>query len=244
MSTKLLLVDDEPGVRMTLAANLELEGFEVLEAESGRDALRILQDQEFDVVLTDIRMPGMTGLELFQEIKRRNLRTPVVLTTAFFMEGQVNGALRDGAFAVLPKPSHVADVVATLSHAARRPFVLVVDEPASASTEVAAALGVAGLRARVATDGPSAIALVGSGEVDVCVISLASPAARAVDELYRLAPDLAIVTLSAEGAPELLQSAVARAAFACLRKPVETGDLVQIVAEARGRKRTAPRTPR
>jgi DNA-binding NtrC family response regulator len=233
----LLLVDDEPGLRATLAANLELEGFEVSEAASGEEALRILEAHEFDVVLTDIRMPGMNGVELFQRIKRKNVQTPVVLTTAFSVQELVSGALRAGAFAVLPKPSRVADVVATLTHAARRPFVLIVDDPAKAAGGVLEALGAAGLRAQAASDADSVIALVTSGEVDVCVVDLATPAVRVVEELRRLAPEVAVVVLSSDVAPDILERAAVRGAFAWLRKPVEPGDLVQVVAEARGRRR-------
>lgn len=191
------------------------------------------------MVLTDIRMPGMNGVELFQEIKRRNLQTPVVLTTAFSMEELVSGALRAGAFAVLPKPSRVADVVATVTHAARRPFVLIVDDPESAGGDFVKALGAAGLRARAASDAQSVIQLVASGDVDVCVINLAAPGVQVIDELRLLAPNVAIVVVSADDAPELLQRAAARSAFACLRKPVQPGDIAQVVAEARGPRRRA-----
>ena len=207
------------------------------EAANGEEALRILEGRAFDVVLTDIRMPGMNGVELFQRIKRQNMQTPVVLTTAFSVQELVSSALRAGAFAVLPKPSRVADVVATLTHAAKRPFVLIVDDPGSAGGEVVRALGAAGLRARAASDAQSVIALVVSGDVDVCVVDLATPAVQVIDDLRRLAPDVAVVVLSADEAPELLKRAAVRGAFACLRKPVETGDLAQVVAEARGRRR-------
>jgi DNA-binding NtrC family response regulator len=235
-SINILLVDDEDGLRQALAANLELEGFEVSEAASGEEALRILADRTFDVVLTDIRMPGMSGVELFERIKRQNAQTPVVLTTAFSVHELVNGALRAGAFAVLPKPSRVADVVATVTRAARRPFVLIVDDARSGADGVLKALGAAGLRAQAVADAESAIALVTGGDVDVCVVDLAAPAVRVVNDLRRLAPDIAVVMLSSESAPAAEPIAV-RDAFAWLRKPVEPGDLVQVVAEARGRRR-------
>ena len=74
MGTSILVVDDEESLRITLAANLELSGFEVVEAANGTQALEILENRAFDVVLSDIRMPGMNGVELFQKRSSRRGR--------------------------------------------------------------------------------------------------------------------------------------------------------------------------
>ena len=65
---KILLVDDERALRVTLAANLELDGMEVVEAESGERALELLRSAPFDLMLSDIRMGGMSGAELFRQV--------------------------------------------------------------------------------------------------------------------------------------------------------------------------------
>jgi DNA-binding NtrC family response regulator len=193
---RILLVDDEAGFRTTLAANLELDGFDVAEAESGERALELLDHGEFDVVLTDIRMSGMNGGDLFREIERRGLHIPVVLTTAFTLEEVVRGALREGAFTVLPDRAHVADVVATLTRAARRPLVLFVDDPSARSDVLVASLNAKSLRAGVAVDHESALALAAGGEVDVCVVDLSALGVDVVDEIRAIAPDMAVVALA------------------------------------------------
>src|SRR4051812_27308376 len=101
---RILLVDDEPSLRMTLGANLEFEDFLVTEAESGERALELFEQSPFDLVLTDIRMPGISGVELFRWIKRLRAETPVVLMTAFAQESLVSAAVAEGAFTVLSKP--------------------------------------------------------------------------------------------------------------------------------------------
>ncbi|HUS67503.1 MAG TPA: response regulator, partial [Kofleriaceae bacterium] len=74
-----LLVDDEEGLRTTLAANLELDGFDVVEAADGIEALAHARRRAFDLVVTDIRMPGMNGVDLFRAIRGLHPRVPVVL---------------------------------------------------------------------------------------------------------------------------------------------------------------------
>jgi DNA-binding NtrC family response regulator len=237
MAVKVLLVDDEPGLRTTLAANLELDGLEVVEVESAERALEVLKDGDFDVVLTDIRMPGMSGVELLHSMKKTHGHIPVVLATAFALEETVQGALRCGAFAMLPKPTRVADVVATITRAARRPFVLVLDPVVTTSEALVAILTAAGVRACSANDGKAAVELVTRGQVDVCVASLGPRGDQVIAELQRMAPDVAIIAIAASISPGLADLAMQGRAFACLRAPVQSGDLVQVVAEARGRAR-------
>jgi CheY-like chemotaxis protein len=197
---RILLVDDEAGLRTTLAANLELDGFDVAEAESGERALELLEHGQFDVVLTDVRMPGMNGGDLFREIERRGLHIPVVLTTAFTLEEVVRGALRDGAFTVLPDRAHVADVVAALTRAARRPLALFVDDPAASSDLLVTSLEAKGMRAGAAADRESALELASGGEVDVCVVDLAAFGVDIVEQMRAVAPDMPIVALSRRAA--------------------------------------------
>ena len=128
-------------MRVTLAANLELEGHEVAEAATGEEALRLVRERPVDVVLTDIRMPGLHGVELYRHLRRERPGLPVVLMTAFAQESLVEDALAEGVFTVLHKPFDVAHLLATLRRAALAPEVLVVDD----SQEVAEAT-VEGLR--------------------------------------------------------------------------------------------------
>jgi DNA-binding NtrC family response regulator len=239
MSIKILLVDDEPGIRTSLAANLELDGFEVTEAESGEQALEILGKTGFDVVLSDVRMRAMSGLELVQAIGGRHGDIPVVLTTAFALEETMQGAMRSGAFAMLPKPTPVAVIVDVLTRAARRPFVLVADDAANEKSALVRTLASSGVRACAASDGKTAIDLVARGQVDVCIVHTGTFGEHIVAELRELVSNVAIIALSSDAVPGLLDHALSERAFAYLRTPVEPGALVEAVAECRGRLRGA-----
>lgn len=81
MVEKILLIDDEEGIRRVLGISLKDSGYEVLTAESGEEALRIFKNERPPIVLTDIKMPGMDGIELLQRIKKESPETEVIMIT-------------------------------------------------------------------------------------------------------------------------------------------------------------------
>lgn len=81
MKEKILLVDDEEGIRKVLSISLTDSGYQVLTAENGEEALRIFRTEQPDIVLSDIKMPGMDGIDLLKRIKRENPDTEVILIT-------------------------------------------------------------------------------------------------------------------------------------------------------------------
>jgi DNA-binding NtrC family response regulator len=238
-TTRLLLVDDEASLRLTLAANLELEGFEVVEAESAERALELLESDGIQLVLSDVRMPGMNGVDLFRRIKTVRPGIPVVFMTAFAVEDLVQAAVREGAFAVLPKPCDPTAVAQTLLRAARGAMVLVVDAPGPAEG-LALGLRDLGLRAQAVTDGEQAMRLAGGGKVDVCTVEMVLGAISGPELMQRLKamdPSIAIIAVSGQAVPELFQKAAALGAFGCMRKPIQLDELVFAIAAARGRAR-------
>ena len=81
MDEKILLADDEPGIRKVLSISLADSGYEVLTAEDGEAAFEIFQRTKPQIVLTDIKMPGMDGIELLQKIKQEDPDTEVIMIT-------------------------------------------------------------------------------------------------------------------------------------------------------------------
>src|SRR5437870_3430101 len=100
---KILVVDDEQSMAQFLAIVLRKEGYQVSTVQSGRDALDKVRAENFDVVITDIRMPGMDGIQLLQGIKKHDPSVPVVIMTAYASQQSAIDAVNLGAFQYLIK---------------------------------------------------------------------------------------------------------------------------------------------
>ena len=239
---RILLVDDEKSLLLTLAANLELDGFDVTTAESAQHALDLFETSHFDLVLSDIRMPGMNGVELFRAIRAKRPDFPVILMTAFALEGMVKDAIAEGVFTVLPKPFEVSHVVSALTTALKAPVVLVVDGETDAASAVEL-LHAAGVRAMHGTGGADQVlAEVRGGRVDVCVVDLelsGTSAPDLIDRIKKEDPSIAQIAIAGHDVAAVMRRAAASGVFLCLQKPVTAESLVEAVAKARARSRAS-----
>jgi FixJ family two-component response regulator len=104
MSKQVLVVDDEPNVRLNYRMTLETEGFTIVEADSGANALLQFEDNHFDLAILDMRMPEMGGLDLLAEMRNRGLTTPTVIITAYGDTPDAVRAMKLGAIDFLKKP--------------------------------------------------------------------------------------------------------------------------------------------
>ncbi len=101
---KILIVDDDPNILEVLAMRLESQGFEPVKSASGDAALAMMEENDFDLVLTDLRMAGMDGIDLTEQVRRRNAEIPVILLTAHGSIPSAVEAMQKGAFSYLTKP--------------------------------------------------------------------------------------------------------------------------------------------
>jgi two-component system NtrC family response regulator len=99
-----LIVDDEKNYPLILGAVLEEEGFEILTANSGKEALELLNSSEVDLVLTDMKMPGMDGMALLEKIKSKDADLPVIMMTAHGTVDKAVEAMQKGAYSYIQKP--------------------------------------------------------------------------------------------------------------------------------------------
>src|SRR3954470_19517815 len=104
MRKKLLIVDDDAYSSAQLRKLLESEELSVEVVDSGQDALTAMSESDYSVLVTDLRMPGMGGMDLIREIANRRLMVTVIVTTAFGSIDRVVEAMRLGAYDFLTKP--------------------------------------------------------------------------------------------------------------------------------------------
>lgn len=117
-SARILIVDDEKNMRGTLAEILADEGYHVRTAESGEAAVEICQTSDFQVILMDVRMPGINGVEAFRIIRRKRRDARVILMSAYSVDELRRAALDEGAVAFLPKPLNLESVVGLIAKVA------------------------------------------------------------------------------------------------------------------------------
>jgi DNA-binding NtrC family response regulator len=235
---RILLVDDEFSLLITLAANLELEGFDVTTAQSPIQALKLVKEQSFDIVLSDIRMPGMSGVDLFREIRRIHPKMPVLLMSAFALEETIKAAIHEGVFAMLAKPFDPDHVAAVLWKALRGSVVLVIDDTESDAITTTAALQSAGLKARAIFNREQATKEISAGEVDVCVLDLVMPGIDAEEFMKQIKANnssIAVIAVSGYDVPELLRKVSSLGIYAFQQKPFNPDELIQLIAKARAK---------
>lgn len=120
MSRRVLVVDDEPRVREVVVSYLEREGFQTLEASDGAEARRHLEGFMPDLVILDVMFPGVSGLELLADLRRRDQPIPVILLTARAEEGDRIAGLEAGADDYVVKPFSPRELVARVRSVLRR----------------------------------------------------------------------------------------------------------------------------
>jgi signal transduction histidine kinase len=116
----ILIVDDEVSVLLTIQGILELDGYAVSATSSGDHALELIGTQHFDVVLTDLRLDGMEGIDLLREVRRQSPDTASIMLTGYASLDSAVAALREGAYDYLFKPCDVLEMRTTVARAVER----------------------------------------------------------------------------------------------------------------------------
>ncbi|SDO53901.1 response regulator [Alkalicoccus daliensis] len=110
MSEKLLVVDDQFGIRVLLTEVFTQDGYTTFDAANGQKALDLLESEEPDLVLLDMKIPGMDGIEILREMRHRNIQTDVFLMTAYGEMELIQEAKSLGAMEHFSKPFDIDSV--------------------------------------------------------------------------------------------------------------------------------------
>ncbi len=111
---RILIVDDDHAQRSLLETFLQTQGFRTQQAASGEAALQLLLEEKFAMMISDVRMPGMSGLETLRRVRQKHPDLPVLLVTAFADIRSAVTAMRDGAVNYLAKPIDLGELIATV----------------------------------------------------------------------------------------------------------------------------------
>src|ERR1044071_3958736 len=114
---RILIVDDDPGQRSLLNSFLRSQGLETDVVDSGERALETLRTKKFSMMVSDVRMPGLSGLETLRIARKEHAPLPVLLVTAFTDVRDAVAAMRDGAVNYLAKPIDLDELLACVRQA-------------------------------------------------------------------------------------------------------------------------------
>ena len=117
MSSKVLIVDDEKLMRISLESQLKKEGYSVKSVDNALDGLKMVKSEEYDVVVTDLRLSGMSGIDFLKEIKKHNQEIIVVIMTAYGTLESAVSAIKEGAYDYIAKPFSTDELIIKLQRA-------------------------------------------------------------------------------------------------------------------------------
>lgn len=241
---RVLVVDDNLGLVETLLDILEVQGYEAVGAENAFSAIEKVGEQAFDVILMDIKMPGLNGVEAFKRIKGLAPEAVVVMMTAHTLPELAEEARREGALAVLAKPLEVERFLAFLKEWRREMPVLLVDDDADFCGTLKDVLEDRNYRVAVASDAPRAIDMVGGTDCDVVLLDMKLPSDDGLNVFFairELNPEIVVILITGyrQEMGKRMREGVTHGVFSCLYKPFQVEEVLELLHSINRLKRQA-----
>jgi len=222
---KILIVDDEANMRRTLADILADEGYDVTTAATGEEAVKLCEAGDHKVILMDVRMPGIGGVEAFRKIRRHHEGIRVILMSAFSVDALKEAALDEGAIAFLAKPLDLEKVI-DLVDEVKETAILVVEDDEKTAELLSENLKEDGYRVTTAKTAHDALELVEQIRFDLVFLDASLPSMNGL-ELYlaikKITPTAVAIMISGmeKEFEEIAKEAVQRNAYTIVRKPLD-----------------------
>jgi two-component system response regulator HydG len=234
MKTNVRVVDDLRSIRLTLSGILEDEGYNVVMAENGYQAIEAAKQTPFDLVFMDIKMPGINGVQTFRELKKVNPQASVIMMTAYSVEDLVKEALEEGAYAVVYKPFDIEKIVSIIESALQKTLILIVDDSFTDRETLKAILEDKGYSVATASTGSEALAKVREKRFDIIFLDVKLPDIDGVDffeQVKAIDPEVAVIMMTGYSETELMQRVISQGAYTCIYKPFNVDRVISLVGE-------------
>lgn len=234
MKQRVLIVDDDVDHAESLADVLEMRGHPVELAHSGEEAIDSFRAHEFDLVLLDVKLPGINGVETFLELKQIRPTARVMMMTGFSLEQLIAQAIEGGALGVLYKPFAATELLAALGQVTPRGTVLVADDDPDFVDSICPILEAADFEVRTATNGREAIGEIDRQVPDCLILDLGLAVLAGPEAMTRLieacgiVPTVIVTGRQADDVPEQFAGFGLRA-HGLLQKPFNPGALLAAV---------------
>ena len=221
-------------MRHTLCEIISDEGYEVVTASTGEESVAMCREEQFRVILMDVRMPGMNGVEAFHEIRHCQEDVRVILMSAYSIDTLKETALEEGAIAVLPKPLDLSRVVGLISEV-KDTAILVVEHEERTAGLLYSSLREQGYRVTIARSPHHALELVEQIQFDLILLDTSLPVMNGL-ELYlaikKLTPSAVAIMMTGPDKEfeAMAREAVRRSAYTIIKKPLNIGHVLELLA--------------
>jgi len=238
----ILIVDDDAGMGETLTDIMEAKGYHAVMALGGYVAIEKVKEMNFDVILMDIRMPGMNGVETFKQIKSIQPDTAVVMMTAYAVEDLITEALHEGAYSVLYKPFDMDRMIGLIDSVKEGGLVLVVDDDRNNCETFRDILEARGYQVSIAWSGEEAIEMARENSYNMVFIDTKLPNMNGLETylaIKKVSPQSVAVMMASYSreVDDLSEETLGGDVHTYLHKPFEIEEVIQLVDGISRRKR-------
>ncbi|MBN1622163.1 MAG: response regulator [Endomicrobiales bacterium] len=236
MKKRILIADDEIDSIKFLQDQLEDYGYNVILVDNGESAIKLAKETFFDLIMIDINMPGINGLETFIEIKKFSPLSSVIMITAGAPENIIKKAIDEGSFAVVHKPFKIEKLVNLIDNAVNRTTILVVDDLFTDREVLKDLLEQRNFKCVSVEDGENAIEVLKHGKPDVVFVDVKMPGLdgfEVLDRIKKVHPDSGVIMMSAYSSYEYLEKSLKMGAFTCLNKPLKIDNVIETIERIR-----------
>jgi len=243
---KVLIMEDDESAKNMLARMIKKEGFNVLTAENGRVGMEIFMKENPQIVVSDLKMPEMSGLEVLKKIKEISPRTQFILMTAFGEADTAIEALREGALDYIKKPIDLDILTLALGRAKEKieeenklyefyPLILLAEDDQMARERLTNILQKENWKVIGAGDGEEALSLFQQHKIDIVLTDIKIPkldGLEALHEMRKLSQDFEAIIMTGYGDEASAIKAMHEGALDYIKKPIELDHLTELINKA------------
>ena len=221
----------------TLFDILENIGYKVDVANDGYNAIKLISKHDYTIVLMDIKMPGINGVETFKEIKQIRPSTKVIMMTAYSVDNLVKEALKEGAYGIIYKPLNIDNLLHFFKKLEKDINILIVDDDPNFCETLKDALEEVKYKIAVSNNGQQAIKYIKENEVNIVFIDIKIPVLNGL-EIYlaikKINPKVTGIMITGykyDEVANLVEEALKNDLYTCLYKPFDKGKVIALIEE-------------
>jgi two-component system, NtrC family, response regulator HydG len=231
----ILIVDDDVDMVETLSDILEASGMNVEIAHDGHKAFEKAKTKMFDIILMDIKMPKMNGVETCKKIKKIQPQTTVVLMTAYAAQDLIAEALKKGAYGIWYKPVEIKKIIELIENTPKKgAMLLIVDDDLLTCETMVDILQKKGFQVTQVNGGKEAMKRLKEKAYDLVFIDAKMPVMNGLEtyfELRKIQPNIKAIMVTAyrQEVDTIIKEAIKNNLYTCLYKPIDVNNLLKIV---------------